>query len=150
MTLRFTAFLFAIALAACSPEAEDTRPGQPVKHRQEAFTAMLNAYEPIGVMLDDIKQREKPFSLERFSKLKEKLASADEGPWAYFGADTNYPPSKSQPEVWTEPEKFEAEKQRFLAASAKLRAAEELETIQSAYKETRASCKSCHDIFRRR
>ena len=43
-----TAFL----LTACG-EPQDTRPGQPVKTRQDAFAALLRSFEPMGKMLKD-------------------------------------------------------------------------------------------------
>jgi cytochrome c556 len=137
-------FLAAIALTACDARVEDDRPGQPVKHRQEAFKALLRASEPIGAML-----RDEQFSIEYLGRLGEALARTREAPWAYFGPDTNYPPSKSRPEVWSQAEKFEAERLRFFAATDALMAANSRETAQAAYDEIRASCKSCHDTFRR-
>ncbi|MDR0716557.1 MAG: cytochrome c [Azoarcus sp.] len=146
MPPRFAAFLFlaAMALSACDSRVEDDRPGQPVKHRQEAFKALLRASEPVGIMLSD-----EQFSVEHLGKLGEALAKTREAPWAYFGPDTNYPPSKSRPEVWTQAEKFEAERLRFFAATDALMAAGSHEAAQAAYDEVRASCKSCHDAFRR-
>ncbi|MDR1424136.1 MAG: cytochrome c [Azoarcus sp.] len=137
-------FLAALSLAACNPEIEDDRPGQPVKHRKEAFRALLRATEPIGMMLN-----KEQYSAERLAALNEALAKTREEPWNYYGSDTNYPPSKSRPEVWSQPEKFEAERQRFIAATDALLAAGSAEAARAAYDETRASCKSCHDGFRR-
>jgi cytochrome c556 len=146
MSLRAALFFFlaAISLAACSPEPEDDRPGQPVKHRREAFQALLRASEPIGLML-----RDGLYSPERLAGLNEALARARETPWEYFGAESNYPPSKSRPEVWSEPEKFEAERKRFFDATDALLAAGSVEAAQKAYDETVANCKSCHKAFRR-
>ncbi|MDR3213136.1 MAG: cytochrome c [Azoarcus sp.] len=136
--------LTVLTFAACSPTVEDTRPGQPVKHRQEAFKALLRASEPIGLMLQNGQ-----FSPERLAALGETLAKAGEAPWNFYGPDTDYPPSKSRPEVWNEPEKFAAERQRFIAAAATLRSAADAGAAQAAYDEMRARCKSCHNAFRR-
>jgi cytochrome c556 len=146
--LRFSRLLACSLLAlstltACS-KVEDTRPGQPVKHRQEAFKALLRAFEPVGVMLHDGQ-----YTPEHLAQLNEALEQVRETPWNYFGPDTDYPPSKSRPEVWTQPEKFEDERAHFLAALDALRSAESLDTVQAAYNEARTSCKACHDAFRR-
>jgi cytochrome c556 len=145
---RFAACLFSLVivpgLIACNPTVEDDRPGQPVKHRQAAFKALLRASEPVGVML-----RDGQFSAERLATLGETLSRASEAPWLYYGPDTDYPPSKSRPDVWRQPEKFAAERQRFLAAVEALRAAADERAAQAAYDDVRARCKSCHDAFRR-
>ncbi|MDR2091883.1 MAG: cytochrome c [Azoarcus sp.] len=136
--------LAALSFTACNPEIEDDRPGQPVKHRREAFKALLRATEPFGRMLD-----EGQYSTQRLAALKGALVQVREEPWNYYGPDTNYPPSKSRPEVWSQPEKFEAERQRFFTATDALLAADSEAAVRAAYDETRATCKSCHDAFRR-
>jgi cytochrome c556 len=136
--------LVATTLTACNPKVEDTRPGQPVKHRQEAFKALLRAFEPVGVMLHDGK-----YEADNLATLNAALAQVSETPWGYFGPDTDYPPSKSRPEVWTQPEKFEAERLRFQTALDALNTADSLDSVQAAYDEARQSCKSCHKAFRR-
>ncbi|MDR1424756.1 MAG: cytochrome c [Azoarcus sp.] len=133
-----------LALTACGGRVEDTRPGQPVKHRQDAFQALLDASEPIGLMLHD-----RRYDAKRLNELNEALAQARDVPWRYYGPDTDYPPSKSRPDVWREPEKWEAAQQRFFAAAAALRTAESEAAAQAAYDALRSSCKSCHDVFRR-
>lgn len=133
-----------LALTACGGRVEDTRPGQPVKHRQDAFRALLNASEPIGLMLHDGR-----YDAKRLNELNEALTQARDVPWRYYGPDTDYPPSRSRPEVWREPEKWEAAQQRFFAAADALRAADNEKAAQAANDELRSSCKSCHDVFRR-
>lgn len=134
-------------LAACG-EPEDTRPGQPVKHRQQAFKEIIKSFEPMGVML-----RKGTFDAERFDKLSAELVAKREGPWSYFGADTNYPPTKATGEVWKQPEAFEKEKQAFIAATDKLQEAvkgRDKATVEKAYDAVHDSCKSCHKQFKER
>src|SRR5574343_1389115 len=109
--------LSATLLAACG-EPEDTRPGQPVKHRQQAFKDIIKSFEPMGVML-----RKGSFDAERFDKLSAELVAKRDLPWSHFGPDTNYPPTKATPEVWSKPAEFDKEKQAFIAATDKLQAA---------------------------
>ncbi|MBE0586583.1 MAG: cytochrome c, partial [Hydrogenophaga sp.] len=42
----------ALLLAGCG-EVEDTRPGQPVKTRQEAFKDLLRSFEPMSKMMKE-------------------------------------------------------------------------------------------------
>lgn len=137
----------ALSLAACG-EPEDTRPGQPVKTRQEAFKSIIRSFEPMGKML-----REDRYDADRFLKFAEEVVAKRDAPWAHFGADTNYPPTKSTPAVWEQPEKFAQEKQTFIQATDALLAAarsKDKKAVDAPYKAVYDSCKSCHSTFKAR
>lgn len=143
----FAALLLPAVLAACG-EAEDTRPGQPVKHRQQAFKELIRHFEPMGTML-----RDQRYDADKFLALAEGLASRRDAPWTYFGPETNYPPSKSKAEVWTQPGEFESARQAFIAASDRLLAAargKDRAGIEQSYRETYEACQGCHKRFRER
>ena len=78
----------AICLSACSGgKVEDKYPGQPVKHRQESFKNILNAFEPLGLM----RRGERKFDASTFQNSLqnlEKYSQSDELLWKYF--DKNY------------------------------------------------------------
>ena len=137
----------AFLLAACG-EPEDTRPGQPVKQRQTAFKDIIKSFEPMGVML-----RKGTYDAERFEKFTAELIVKRDLPWSHFGPDTNYPPTKATPEVWSKPAEFEQEKQAFIAATDKLQAAvqsKDKAQVVTAYEAVHDSCKSCHKQFKAR
>lgn len=141
-----SALFVALTVAACGGTVEDTRPGQPVKHRQEAFKAMLRAFEPMGVMLRDNK-----YQADKFASLAGELVAKREAPWSLFGADTNYPPTKAKPAVWSDAEAFERERLAFFAASDALFAAAQTRDpaqAKAAYDKVYDICKSCHDRFK--
>lgn len=135
-------------LAACSAQVEDTRPGQPVKTRQQAFKEMLRSFEPMGVML-----RENRYDADKFAAMAATLMSKRDAPWAHFGPDTNYPPTKATPKVWSDAEHFEKERLAFIAATDKFKAAvdsRDKASIEVAYKAVYDSCQSCHKPFKER
>ena len=137
----------ATLLTACG-DPEDTRPGQPVKQRQQAFKEIIKSFEPMGVML-----RKGSYDADRFLAFAEKLHAARDLPWSHFGADTHYPPTKAKAELWQQPQQFEADKQAFLQASDALLAAAQSKDkarIQPAYDAVHDSCKACHDRFKAR
>ena len=141
-------FLLIPALLAGCGEVEDTRPGQPVKHRQMAFKEILKAFEPMGVML-----RNGRYDANKFLPLAETLHSKREGPWSYFGADTNYPPSKATGEVWKQPEAFEKNQQAFITATDALLAAaknKDKAEVEKTYDAVHEACKTCHKQFKER
>lgn len=132
-------------LTACG-EPEDTRPGQPVTQRRAAFKEILKSFEPMGLQL-----RNQRYDAKQFSILANNLNKAKEGPWAHFGPDTNYPPTKAKAAVWSEPEKFETSRQSFFkAAEALVVAAEshDLKQIKLAYETLHDTCRTCHKSFK--
>lgn len=136
----------ALGLSACGQPVEDTRPGQPVKTRQTAFKEMLKVFEPMGTML-----RTNSYQADRFAALAAELVARRDAPWAHFGADTNYPPTKARPEVWSKSEAFERERQTFFAATDALLAAaqgREAEAAHKAYFRVYDLCQSCHREFK--
>lgn len=148
-SFKFRLFLLStVALLAACGEVEDTRPGQPVKTRQTAFKEIVKAFEPMGVML-----RENRYDADKFAAHAERLLARRDGPWSHFGPDTNYPPTKATPEVWSKPAEFEQEKQAFIAATDKLQAAvqsKDKAQVGTAYEAVHDSCKSCHKQFKAR
>ena len=151
--LRKLFLLFFVFLLVACGEAEDTRPGKPVAHRQAAFRAMLKSFEPMGIQL-----REKTYRAETFRQHAEKLAELKDAPWGHFGADTQYPPSKSEDRLWREPERFAAERDAFIRAVEALRLAAQdapeeaeqaVERLKAAYAPVEAGCRDCHKRYKR-
>ena len=141
------ALLIPLALAACSGPVEDTRPGQPVKQRQDAFKAMLRSFEPMGKML-----RDNRYQPDEFARLAAELVSRRDAPWTHFGPDTNYPPTKAKAAVWDRPQAFEAERSAFFELTDALAQAAQTRdktAVQAAYDQVHASCRSCHDDFKK-
>jgi cytochrome c556 len=137
--------LTALALVACS-EPADTRVGQPVTHRRAAFKKILLAFEPMGVQL-----RNKQYDANQFIVLAKTLVQMRNGPWSYFGADTNYPPSQARAKVWSEPGQFEVDRQGFLQATEHLLLAAESrdeKQVTMAYEAVHDSCRNCHKDFK--
>jgi cytochrome c556 len=138
--------LFVVSLLTACGDPEDTRPGQPVKTRQEAFKSILRAYEPMTRMVKD-----GDIDTDKFVALAATFMTKRDGPWSHFGPDTNYPPSKAKPEVWQKTAAFDRAKNEFLAATDELNAmaqAKDRTRIEAAYGRVFKSCKSCHDSFR--
>ena len=145
--LQFVIALILLSLLTACGEPADTRPGQPVTHRRVAMKQILLAFEPMGVQL-----RDEGYKADAFLSHAQELAALKNKPWAYFGADTNYPPTRSKPELWSDPTRFESEKKDFVeAADALLVAAESRDEgrVRSAYATLHDSCASCHKAFKR-
>lgn len=139
------AALIPLTLAACG-EPEDTLPGQPIKHRREAFEKILHAFEPMGVQL-----RENKYDADSFLKRAQQLETLKNGPWEYFKPDTNVPPTHAKAEVWSKPDQFKAGQEAFLKGVDGLLVAAEtkdLTKISKAYETLHTACKDCHKTFK--
>lgn len=139
------ALLLPLSLASCG-EPEDTRPGQPVAHRRAAFGKILKAFEPMGVQL-----RNDRYDADKFIEQAKQLSELSNGPWPYFAADTNYPPTRAKAAVWSEAERFDKARQDFTQASAALLVATEsrdLAKVKTAYEAVHDSCRNCHKAFK--
>jgi cytochrome c556 len=146
MTRFACCLMIPLLLAACGGEVEDTRPGQPVKQRQQAFKEMLKVFEPMGTMM-----RTNRYDAGKFEALAKDLMVRREAPWSHFGPDTFYPPTKAKAEVWQDAARFEQHRQDFLNATDKLLAAatsQDKTRAEAAYKAVYDSCQACHTQFR--
>lgn len=140
--------LLATLLTACGAEPEDTRPGQPVAHRRAAFKELLKSFEPMGVMIRDNK-----YDAQRFAVLAAEVKRLRDAPWQYFGAGTQYPPSRSKDEVWSRPDEFEADRKAFFEATDKLAevaGTKDADAAAAAFKAVEKTCRQCHDGFKTR
>jgi cytochrome c556 len=137
-----------VLLSACGGEPEDTRPGQPVAHRRAAFKEMIKTFEEMGAML-----RKDKFNSAKYASLTTTLIAVRDKPWQYFGPDTLYPPSRATDAVWSQPEKFEAGKKAFFAATDKLAATtgtQDARVAKAAFAEVEKTCRDCHESFKKR
>ncbi|MCL2075859.1 MAG: cytochrome c [Betaproteobacteria bacterium] len=144
--MRYVVVLLCAALAACG-EVEDTRPGRPVATRQEAFKAILRAFEPMGLQI-----REYAFEPVSFMDHARALDRIKDTPWEYFGEDTQYPPSKSLDRLWQERAGFDALQDDFLRSTGELVIAAESRDearIRAAWTAVETTCRDCHKGYRR-
>lgn len=135
-------------LAACAGEVEDTRPGQPVKTRQQAFKDIIRSFEPMGVML-----RGNTYDADKFLALANEVVAKRDAPWRHFGPDTYYPPTKATAEVWQQPEKFEQARLAFFAATDTLlevARTKDRKQLEAPYKAAYETCQDCHKTFKTR
>ncbi|RBH36986.1 cytochrome c, partial [Pseudomonas sp. MWU13-2860] len=72
-------------------------------------------------------------------------------PFNHFPTNNISGKSRAKPEIWSQPAKFQADKDAFLKAVSELNLAAhrgDLAVIKKNYGAVAQSCKSCHDAFR--
>lgn len=145
VSLSFAALSLATLLSGCG-EPADTRPGQPVAHRKEAFNKILHAFEPMGIQI-----RNGTYNADKFLASAQELVKVADGPWQYFGPDTLYPPTHANEKVWSEPERFEEARKSFIAAANNLLLAAQSKDAKLAtekYNALHEQCRSCHKRYK--
>ncbi|EGV37953.1 cytochrome c, class II [Neisseria weaveri LMG 5135] len=94
---------------------------------------------------------EEAYEVEKFKTAAAEFAVESKKPFEHFQKDEQGD-GDTLPVTWEKTEQFKAEEEKFHAAVEKLNTAAQsgnLEDIKVAYGEVGASCKACHDTFRR-
>lgn len=134
-------------LSACSDRVKDTHPDQLVTKRQAIFKKFTKSLEPLGMVARD----RQDYVRVEFMANAQALQELSTQPWAYFTADSNYPPTRAKPEVWSLSAEFKQAQTNYLAAVdqlVKISGDNDMPAIRSSVDAVQKSCKSCHDKFR--
>ena len=142
------AVLTAAVLAACGGGAGGESGKGPISEaRTTAFKTMMPEYSSMGKMV----KGDETYDVEKFKAAAATFTENASKPFEHFASDPQGN-GDSLPSVWEKPTEFEAEREKFLAAVDDLNTkaqAGNLEAIKVAYGNVGASCKSCHDAFRK-
>ena len=130
-----------LAVAQCQ-KSEDA-----IKYRQSAFTVMGNSFGKISAVV----KGDVPYNKDDVAKNAAIVAMMSTLPWQAFGPGTEG--GKAQSDIWSDNAKFKAASEKMQLAAADLNKAAQsgdLESIKKAFAATGASCKNCHDDFRKK
>ncbi len=73
-------------------------------------------------------------------------------PWAAFGEGTDKGDTRAKPEIWKEATKYKDAADKMQAEIGKLNVAAKsgnIDALKAAFGPAAASCKACHDNFRK-
>jgi len=118
-----------------------------IKYRQSAFTVMANSFGKIGAVV----KGEAPYNKDEVAKNAAVVATLSTLPWQAFGPGTEG--GKAQSDIWSDNAKFKAASEKMQLAVANLNTAAQsgdLESIKKAFGAAGASCKNCHDDFKKK
>lgn len=117
----------------------------------ESRTAAFKSFMPTFSTIRKMANGEQAFVAEEMKAKAELFTKEAREPFDYFQNDPKGN-GDALPVIWEKPEAFKAEQDKFFAAVDKLNAAAQggkLDDIKAAVGEVGASCKACHDTFRR-
>jgi cytochrome c556 len=127
--------------------AQFKKPEDAIKYRQSAFTVMANSFGKIGAVV----KGEVPFNKDEVAKNAAAVAILSTLPWQAFGAGTEG--GSALPAIWSDNAKFKAASERMQLAAMSLNTAAQSgdqEAIKKAFAAAGASCKNCHDDFKKK
>lgn len=137
----------AAASGASTSPAADGGKGDLSESRTAAFKSFMPTFSTMRKMANG----DQAFVPEEFKAKAEQFTKEAREPFEYFQNDPKGN-GDALPVIWEKPEAFKAEQDKFFAAVDKLNAAAQggkLDDIKAAVGEVGASCKACHDTFRR-
>ena len=136
-----------LAIGAGFAFAQFQKPEDAIKYRQSAFTVLANSFGKISAVV----KGEAPFNKEEVAKNAAIVAMMSTLPWQAFGPGTEG--GKAQSEIWSDNAKFKAASEKMQLAVVDLNKAAQsgdLENIKKAFSTAGASCKNCHDDFKKK
>jgi cytochrome c556 len=140
----------AAAVAALSPlaaHAQFAKPEDAIKYRQSAFALMGAHFGRIGAMVNG----RAPYDAKLATDNANLVATLSKLPGAAFppGSESGLN-TRAKPEIWKDNAKFVAAYEKMVGEVAKLPAAAgNPDTLKTAFGAAAATCKNCHDDFRR-
>ena len=136
-----------LAISAGIAFAQFQTPEKAIDYRQSVFTVMGNHFTRINAVV----KGEVPYNKEEVAKNAAIVAMMSTLPWQAFGPGTEG--GKAKPEVWSDHAKFKSASEKMQLAVVDLNKAAQsgdLESIKKAFGAAGATCKGCHDDFKKK
>jgi len=137
--------LLAMGLPA---QAQFAKPEDAIKYRKASFTVMAAHFGRLGAMANG----RVPYDAKAASDNADVVATLAKLPWAAFGEGTDKGDTRAKPEVWKEAAKYKEAADKMQAEIVKLNTAAKaghIDALKAAFGPAAASCKACHDNFRK-
>lgn len=140
--------LSAAVLAAPAAAQSFQKPEDAVKYRKSSFTVLAAHFGPLGAMASG----RAPYNAQVASRSADVILVASTLPWAGFVEGSDKGDTRAKPEIWSESAKFKDAGDKMQAEMVKLAAAAKtgnLDNLMAAFGPVAATCKACHDNFRK-
>ena len=138
-----------LMLATSLPaQAQFAKPEDAIKYRKASFTVMAAHFGRLGAMANG----RVPYDAKAAAENADVVATLSKLPWAAFGEGTDKGDTRAKPEIWKEAAKYKEAADKMQAEIVKLNTAAKagnIDALKAAFGPTAASCKACHDNFRK-
>jgi cytochrome c556 len=139
----------ALAFTLAAPaQAQFAKPEDAIKYRKASFTVMAAHFGRLGAMANG----RVPYEAKAAAENAEVVSALAKLPWTAFGDGTDKGETRAKPEIWKESAKFKEASDKMVAEMGKLNTAAKagnLDALKAAFGPAAASCKACHDNFRK-
>jgi cytochrome c556 len=143
------AAVLSLSLAAILPaQAQFAKPEDAVKYRKASFTVMAAHFGRLGAMANG----KAPYDAKAAADNAELVTTLAKLPWAAFGEGTDKGETRAKPEIWKDAAKFKEAADKMQTELGKLNVAAKagnVDALKAAFGPAAASCKACHDNFRK-
>ena len=146
-TTRCAGALLLVAMGLPA-QAQFAKPEDAIKYRKASFTVMAAHFGRLGAMANG----RTPYDAKAAADNADVVATLSKLPWAAFGEGTDKGDTRAKPEVWKEAAKYKEAADKMQAEIVKLNTAAKagnLDALKVAFGPAAASCKACHDNFRK-
>lgn len=138
-----------MAVAVTLPvHAQFAKPEDAVKYRKASFTVMAAHFGRLGAMANG----RAPYDAKMAAENADVVLTLSKLPWAAFGEGTDKGDTRAKPEIWKEAAKYKEAADKMQAEIGKLNVAAKsgnIDALKAAFGPAAASCKACHDNFRK-
>jgi cytochrome c556 len=127
--------------------AQFKKPEDAIKYRQSAYTVMANSFGKIAAVV----KGEVPFNKDEVAKNAAVVTMLSTLPWQAFGPGTEG--GNALPAIWSDDAKFKSASEKMQLAVVNLNTAAQSgdqEAIKKAFGAAGATCKGCHDDFKKK
>lgn len=139
----------SLAMANLMPaQAQFAKPEDAIKYRKASYTVMAAHFGRLGAMANG----RMPYDAKAAQENAELVNTLAKLPWAAFGEGTDKGDTRAKPEIWKESAKYKEAADKMQAEIGKLNVAAKagnVEALKAAFGPAAASCKACHDNFRK-
>ena len=135
-------------LLALPAAAQFAKPEDAIKYRKASFTVMSAHFGRVGAMATG----KAPYDAKAAAENADIAAAMSKLPWAAFPEGSDKGETRAKPEIWKEAAKYKEASDKMQAEIAKLNTAAKagnVDALKAAFGPAAASCKACHDNFRK-
>lgn len=139
--------LLAVMLALPAA-AQFAKPEDAIKYRKSSFSVMGTHFGRVGAMATG----KAPYDAKVAAENADIAAAMAKLPWAAFPEGSDKGETRAKPEIWKDAAKFKEASDKMQAEMTKLAAAAKagnVDALKTAFGPAAATCKGCHDNFRK-
>lgn len=144
-----TAATSLLALMLALPAAAQfAKPEDAIKYRKASFAVMAAHFGRVGAMASG----RAPYDAKAAAENADIAAAMAKLPWAAFTDGSDKGDTRAKPEIWKDSAKYKEASDKMQAEMVKLSAAAKagnVDALKTAFGPAAATCKGCHDNFRK-